>query len=122
LGLPLKHEKSRFSASVSHLHEFPPDNVPKQSSPRGRHSSLFNPNTILFLLLHLDLRQLRSEIACAQVLTCKDFKLIPALLFPHVLRIPEEFSKKVCEIIIWEDARCLYRCPWLSLGNRHTKQ
>lgn len=102
--LPLKHEKSRFSASVSTVKQFPPANVPRQCSSWPGDYRLFNPNTRLFPLLYLDRRQIKSKMDFEWVLSCTDFKFVPVLLFPCLLSIPEEFSNKICKIITWEEA------------------
>lgn len=50
------------------------------------------------------------------------FQVDSCFTLPTCLRIPEEFSKKICKIMIWEKKRCLYTCPWLLLGYRQTYQ
>lgn len=50
------------------------------------------------------------------------FQADSCFTLPTCLRIPEEFSKKICKIMICEKEWFLDTCPWLLLDYRQTYQ
>lgn len=114
---------------VSHLKQFLPEKIPRESTAKRSDYWLFKSNTILFLfcfvlfiffLFMLDLRQTKIGIAFAQVLEYRDYNW--SMFYSFCTFSGFLFSKNIFKIIIWWEACFLQSCSHLLLGCRKRYQ